>query len=150
MEKKVKAPARSNKAGKAEKGFVSFLLRGVLTGIIIFTLCVLLMPLLLMRTDDPGAFISAVSVGIMALTAFFCAFSASKGSSKHFIFTGVICALILCVVLTAVSLLFSGKETETDLIFSVIVYAVTCVFSLFGSALGGKKVGSKKRRKHRR
>lgn len=148
MKKKVKASARDTALTKPAKGFGHHLLKGMVVGIISFALCVLLMPLILMRTGNPGAFISAVSVGIMAITAFLCAFAASKGNDKHFVFTGVICALILCAVLVAISMLCSGENCETDWIFSAIICAVTCVFALFGSALGSKKARVKKHRKH--
>ncbi len=146
MEKNVTASKHSR---GASKGIGFYFLRIVITGISVFAICILLMPLLLMRSNDPASFVSAAAGATVAITAFFCGFAAAKGSSKHFLVTGAVSALVLCALITGLSFLFDNGSSEKDIAFSVIIYVLTTVLSIVGAAFASKKTQRKKKKRRR-
>ena len=130
-----------NKA--SDRSFPRRILRGILVAAVIFCLCMLLVPLLLLQSDDPAAFVTVASVAVVAATAFSAGFACAKGGDKGALLYGLVPALILASLFALTSLIFGSKGQSADPVFAAAVYGSIFVFALLGSALGKKQ----KRRK---
>ena len=118
---------------------VSSIIRAFITGAVVFTLCILLIPLLLTKVKTPEDFISVAAVATVAFTAFASAFAAGFKSERSFLLTGIMNALVIILILVCTSLIFAKNEEGKNYLFSGILYAVSIVFSVFGAKLAPKK-----------
>lgn len=122
-------------------------IKALIAGSAVFALCILLFPLILLRSTDPVTFVPAASAAAVALTALTSAFTVSR-SGTHFFISTLICASIISALIFLSSLAFSGSS-ETDYVFSAVIYGAAVIFSFVGAALG-KKRKVKKTSKRRR
>ena len=129
---------------KGNSGILKTVLIPLVTGLAVFTLCVLLFPLLLLKTDDAVLYIPVASCAAVALSAFFAAMTLSKITKFHFAAAGLITALAISIVLLISGLAFGSME---EIGFTAINCLMSLVFSLLGGKLG--KSGGKRKRKRR-
>lgn len=122
-------------------------IKALLSGAVTFALCILLFPLLLLKSADPAAFVPAVAAASVALTALSSSYAASKNGTNTIIAT-LVCSAIISALIFLASLAFSGSS-ETDYTFCAITCGAEVIFSLAGSLLG-KKRKVKKNTKRRR
>lgn len=140
MNKSISVNTRGKKAGP-----LFYILRAIITGAAVFTLCIVIIPLILMNTNTPENYISVSAAVTVSLVAFFSAIAATAGSGRHFLTPGLLCGLTIILLLVCASLIFGKNEEEKNYLFSGILYAVSIVFSLVGARLATKK--TKKRRR---
>lgn len=115
----------------------------IITGLATFAICVLLFPLLLLKTDDAVLYVPVASCAAVALSAFFASLSLSKVANLHFAASGFITALTISIVLLLSGLAFGNSG---DVGFTAINCIMSLVFSLLGAKLG-KSGGTKKRKR---
>ncbi len=139
---------KKNTTTSKKPGGTSAILRGLITGVIFFTACILIIPLILSKTETPEAYISTAAVITVSLTAFVSAFAANSGRDGSFLFTGILTSLVIILILVSLSIVFGKSEDDKNYLFSGILYAASFIFSIFGARMSRKK--RKKAKKKRR
>lgn len=123
----------------------SKIIKSILAFCIVFVLCILILPLLLLKSSDPNSLVSASVILTLALSSILCAISVQKSFGKNKFITGLITGIIISGVLFLVSRFFV-KEESTSVAQLVFLYATPIVFSLVGASLGAKRNKGKKRK----
>lgn len=123
----------------------SKIIKSVLTFCIVFVICILLLPLLLLKSSDPNSLVSASVILTLALSSMLCAISVQKSFGKNKLITGLITGIIISGVLFLVSRFFVEEESASvaQLVF---LYGTPVVFSLVGASIGAKRNKGKKRK----
>lgn len=143
MNKSMSVNTRGKKAGP-----LFYILRALITGAAAFTLCIIIIPLILMNTNTPEDYISVSAAITVSLVALFSAIAATAGSGRHFLSPGLLCGLTIILLLVCASLIFGKSDEDKNYLFSGILYALSIVFSIVGARLASKK--NKKSKKRRR
>ena len=134
---------------RKKKGGIPGVIRTLIATTSVFALCILIIPLLLVKVPTPENYISTAAVCTVALTAFTAAFTAQLGSSRHFLMTGIITALCIVLLLVSASLVFGKSDQEKNFLFSGILYATGIASSIAGSKIASGNANRKKKRKRR-
>ncbi len=121
-------------------------LRGAIGGILFFALSILILPLILSKTETPENFIATAAVITVSITSFACAFFANLGGHR-FILTGAVCAFAIILVLVVLSLIFGKSAEDKNYLFSAVIYIAAFLFSFGGAKLSMAKKHNKRRRK---
>lgn len=119
-------------------------IRGIASGAVFFVLSILLIPLILSKTDSPESYITAAAAATVSVTALAASFAANLGNEKGFVLTGSICALSIILILVILSLIFGKSDNNKNYLFSAVIYIAVFVFSILGAKLSSAK------KKHRR
>ena len=138
---------KSISTSKKTSPLISSVLRAVIAGAAAFTICILIIPLILTKCEAPEDLISVSAAAAAAVTAFASAFAASINSKRNFILTGTVNSLIIILILVCTSLVFGKSEDGKDYLFSGILYAVSLIFSLLGAKAA--PTGNKKKNRRR-
>ncbi len=139
----------TNSKNTAAPTGASSIIRGILGGIVSFAVCILLIPLVLSKTETPENYISTAAVITVSLTAFVSALAANSGRCG-FIITGTLTSLAIILILVCLSVIFGKSEADKNFLFSAILYAASFIFAIFGAKLSSKKKTSSKRRHKKR
>jgi len=139
--------AKERKTGT--KSGLASLLYGFITGTSVMALCILVIPLLLLKSDTPEKYISVAAFFTVSVTALAASFAASANCGRSFILTGISCSLVIILILVCASLAFGSETQERNYLFSGILYLASLVFSLIGAKLACGK-GRKKRTSRKR
>lgn len=121
----------------------------IIVGAAVFVGCILLFPVLLLKTEDPASYVSIACAATVALTAFFASLVAAKGSALPFAATGLICTFVIAALLFVPAFLSDNGES---LGFTTLLALMALVFSMLGARFGkgtGKARDKKRQRKRR-
>lgn len=124
---------------------LSKIIKSVLTFCVIFVLCILLLPLLLLKTPDPNSFISASIILVLALSSMFCGISTQLSFGKNKLLTGLVVGIIISGVLFLISSFFA-REERASVVQLLFLYGTPVVFSLIGASIGAKRKKGRKRK----
>ncbi|MBR3994605.1 MAG: TIGR04086 family membrane protein [Clostridia bacterium] len=139
-----KSIASHNTGTRKKKSGISGIIRATIVAGLVFTLCMLIIPLLLVNTATPENYISAAAVCIVALTAFSAALTAQLGSDRHFLMTGIVTALCIVLILVSASLIFGKNDQQKNFLFSAILYATGIISSIVGAKIASGRGNKKK------
>lgn len=127
---------------RSKGGILPAVLVPLISGTTAFLLCLLLFPVILLKTDDPTTFIPVAACVSVVVPSFFASLALSRITTVHFAAAGFIIALAVSILLTVAGLIF-GDITEIG--FTAISCIMSVVFSLLGAKIG--KPGNKKRKR---
>lgn len=122
----------------------------IITGAVVFGLCILLFPSVMLKSEDPASFVSAACVGTVALTVFFASVVGAHGGEVHFVLPALVCALTAALLLFGCAFIFGDGD---DYAFTVFLAVTALVFSLLGARVGALKSkdghGKKRRKRYK-
>ncbi len=125
---------------------LSKILKSLLTFCIVFALCILLLPLLLLKSPDPNSLVSASIILTLALSSVFCGIATQRSFGKNKLLTGIVTGIIISGILFLISSFFT-RENSASVLQILFLYGTPVVFSIIGTNIGAKRSKSKKRKK---
>ena len=147
----MKNKAQKQKRIKPQGSTLFCIALGVISTLIIMFILLMFFSCIAVNTKKPHSYISALSFFAIYSSAFFGGFIATKKNNGRDpllcgSLTGIISALILCLLFLAIGAFFDTQSTPMSWLFR----GLTIIFSLFGSLIAIKKQKTSKSIRKRR